>query len=168
MTGLKSMRPAALAASMLLVLQDAASAQESGSFRVLHSYVQDYSTIDHAGGAVTGGSLVGTSTVLESSGPPFVEGETGVVRCIVFARASPDGVELEAPCAVTDDTGDELFLLARRRDGDTAEGGGGTGTYVIMGGTGKYADVAGECPYEARYLPENLVVSPTMCTWRRP
>ena len=169
MTASRVVRLAAVAASMALSSQHAADAQDAGSFRFLESGVHGYATIGHAGGTVTGGPLVGTFTVVEGSDPPFVEGETGVLRCVVHVRASRDGVvELEAPCAVTDGAGDEMYLLARRKEGDVAEGGGGTGRYEIMGGTGRYAGVSGECPYETRYLPGNHVVVSGTCTWRKP
>ncbi len=168
-TGLKAMLAAATTMSMLLALHGNAVAQDAGSFRSLQSYVQDYTTIDHAGGAVTAGNLVGTSTILESSGPPFVKGERSISRCVVFVRTMRDGVvEVESPCTHTDATGDEIYLLARRREGDIAEGGGGEGRFEIMGGTGKYADISGECTYVARYLPANHADTSSKCTWQRP
>ncbi len=161
--------PSAAVAMLLLVLQGAADAQEAGSFRSLQSYDQDYTTMDHAGGAVTGGSLVGTSTVMESSGPPFVVGETSVARCLVLARTLRDGfVELESPCTFTDGIGDKIYFLARRKDGNVAEGGGGEGRAEIVGGTGKYAGVSGECNYVTRYLPVKHVDTSSKCTWQRP
>ena len=169
MTGLKSMPAAVFVTSMLFVFPGAADAEESGSFRSLQSYVRDYTTMDHAGGVVTAGTLLGTSTVLESSGPPFVEGEKSIARCLVFVRTRRDGgVELESPCTFTDGTGDEIYLLARRKDGDIAEGGGGEGRFEILGGTGKYADISGECPYVTRYLPADHVDTAGKCTWQRP
>lgn len=168
-TGLKAILAVAFTLSLLFVLPGAAAAQESGSFRSLQSYVQDYTTIDHAGGAYTAGTLIGTSTVLESSGPPFVKGATNIAKCLVFVGTFRDGVvDLESPCTFTDRTGDEIYLLARRRDGDIAEGGGGEGRFEIMGGTGKYADITGECTYVARYLPANHADSSSKCTWQRP
>ena len=167
--GLKAMRAAAIAMSTLLVLHGTADAQEAGSFRSLQSYVQDYTTIDHAGGAVTAGTLVGTSTILESIGPPFVKGETIIARCVVFVRTMRNGVvEVESPCTHTDVTGDEFYLLARRKEGDIAESGGGEGRAEIMGGTGKYAGISGECTYVARYLPANHADTSSKCTWQKP
>lgn len=167
--GLRAIPAAAIALSMLLGLQRPADAQEAGSFRSQQSYDQDYTTINHAGRAVTGGWLVGTSTILESSGPPFVVGETSIARCIVFVGTFRDGVvDLESPCTFTDGTGDEIYFLARRKDGDIAQGGGGEGQSKIMGGTGKFADVSGECTYVTRYLPVDHVDTVVKCTWQRP
>ncbi|MDE0347866.1 MAG: hypothetical protein OXI66_19105 [Boseongicola sp.] len=167
--GLKAVLAVALALSMPLVLPGAVAAQEAGSFRSLQSYVQDFTTIEHAGGAYTAGTLIGTSTVLESSGPPFVKGATNIARCLVFVGTFRDGVvDLESPCTFTDGTGDEIYLLARRREGDIAEGGGGAGRFEIMGGTGKFAGISGGCTYVARYLPANHADSASKCTWQRP
>lgn len=171
MTGLRAIPAVAFAMSMLLALQAAATAdaQDAGSFRMLQSFDQDFTTINHAGGAITGGTLVGTSTILESSGPPFVAGETSIAKCIVLVGTFRDGVvDLESPCTVTDGEGDEIYLLALRRDGDIAEGGGGEGRAQIMGGTGKFAGVSGECTYVTRYLPVNHVDTSSKCTWQRP
>ncbi len=167
--GFRNVSGTACAMSMLLLLPNAADAQESGSFRILQSYVQDYTTIEHAGGTVTAGTLVGTSTVTESSGPPFAEGVTDIAKCLVYVRTPRDGaVELEAACTVTDGAGDEMYLLARRRDGSIAAGGGGAGVFEILGGTGKYADVSGECPYTTQYHPEDHADVSGKCTWQRP
>ena len=158
----------ALAVSMQLVSQGASYAQDAGAFRMLQSYVRDYTTLSYAGGKVTGGILAGTNTIIESSGPPFVQDQAGLVRCFVRARTVQDSaVSLEASCTVTDVDGDELYLLARRDDGDTDAGGGGTGAFRIEGGTGKYVDVSGNCPYDTQYLPDNLVVTIGTCTWER-
>ena len=143
------------------------AAQESGSFSLLQSYVHEYTTIEHAGGNVTGGSVVGTSTVLASSGAPFVEGKTDISTCIVLAKMPEQGIDLEVSCTITDQSGDNLYIAANRRDGDLQEGGGGTGRFDILGGTGKFSGMSGQCPYQTEYLPGNFVVSITTCDWQR-
>ena len=158
-----------LAVAVQLVLHGASHAQESGTVRLLQSYVSDLTTINHAGGQVTGGILAGTNTILESSGPPFVQDQSGLSKCFLRARSvqgSP--VSLEATCTMTDVDGDELYLFALREHGDTDAGGGGAGAASIEGGTGKYSGMAGECPYDTKYLPDNLVVTVGTCTWERP
>ena len=158
-----------LAFALQLVLQGTSHAQESGIVRLLQSYVSDLTTFNHAGGEVTGGVLVGTNTILESSGPPFVQDQVGMAKCFLRARSvqgSP--VSLEATCTMTDADGDELYLFALREHGDTDAGGGGVGVASIEGGTGKYGGMAGECSYDTKYLPDNLVVTIGTCTWERP
>ncbi|MDE2911594.1 MAG: hypothetical protein OXL68_01535 [Paracoccaceae bacterium] len=141
---------------------------EEGSFRLLLSLVRDFTTFEHAGDLVTGGALEGTSTILESSGDPFVEGTDSKVACIALVRASKAGIDLEAPCTITDGEGDHMYVLAKRRSGTIEGGGGGDGRYEIMGGTGKFADVRGNCPYDTEYLKDSLhLVTRTKCTWHR-
>ena len=57
---------------------------------------------------------------------------------------------------------------ARRHGGDTEAGGGGTGVWKFLGGTGKYAGVAGTCEYSVEYLAENWTVNTARhCKWHR-
>ena len=47
---------------------------ECGTFIVISSMTADYTTITHQDGMIIGGAEEGTSTTIESSGGPFVEG----------------------------------------------------------------------------------------------
>ena len=116
---------------------------------------------------VTGGTVEGTSTIIESSGDPFVEGAVSKVICAVMVRSSESGVDLETPCTITDDDGDHMYIIAKRRSGTIKSGGGGVGRFEILGGTGKFANVRGNCPYETKYLKDSLhIVTRTECTWQ--
>ncbi len=147
--------------------RSSASAGESGSFSAIMGFSTTYTAINFAGSKVTGGSLRGPSTVTRSSGPPFVEGESNVRVCIVYAKQTSEGVKLEAPCVVTDEAGDELYLLATRSVGDVSVGGGGAGKQQIVGGTGKYAGMTGSCDYTVAYLPGDLGVTQMACEWQK-
>ena len=144
------------------------AAGESGEFAFLVSVVHDYTVLEHAGQTITGGPLEGTGAVVESSGAPFAEGANYRVRCVVYSKKSEAGLDLEAPCAFTDAGGDSWYAVAERRAGDVEAGGGGHGNQRIVGGTGKYAGVAGNCPYTTGYLPDNWLVSTSTCEWRKP
>ena len=146
----------------------AADEATSGSFSFLSSFVRDYLTFEHAGRTITGGTLHGTVTVTASSGGPFVEGESGLVACLVHAKESGDGLDLEAPCTHTDPSGEQWYVLATRQAGDTEAGGGGAGRRELLGGTGKYAGVTGSCAYRTSYLEEKRSVSLSQCEWTRP
>lgn len=160
---------ASLAIAVQLVLHGTGYAQESGSVRLLQTYVSDLTTFTHAGGEVTNGTLAGTNTILESSGPPFVQDQAGLAKCFLRARSvQGSSVSLEATCTMTDPDGDELYLFALREQGDTDAGGGGVGVASIEGGTGKYSGLAGECNYDTKYLPDDLVVTIGTCNWERP
>lgn len=95
-----------------------AAAGESGRFELHESYVHDYTTMQHAGVAITGGALRGTGVIVRSSGGPFPEGGSYGITCLVYAKKSKKGMDLEAPCTLTDSSGDMLHLMAIRRAGD--------------------------------------------------
>ena len=143
------------------------AADDGGSFSVIRSYVRDYSTLEHAVGTVSAGTLEGTATILASSGEPFTEGEHHLVTCIVYAKSTAEGIDLEAPCTTTDASGEEWYTLSHRSVGNVSEGGGGEGRWELMGGTGKYAGVTGSCTYEVSYLAENQAVTEGKCNWQR-
>ena len=65
---------------------DTATAGESGTFTVLSSMTTGYTTIAHAGGTIIGGASQGTSTTVESSGGPFVEGGHSHTTCVVYGK----------------------------------------------------------------------------------
>ena len=143
-----------------------ASAEESGSFSLIATYVRDYTTLEHATGTFFGGTLQGTSTVLTSSGGPFVEGEHSLVTCLVYGKRSASGVVLETACTVTNASGDKFYLLAERSAGDVEAGSGGQGQLEFVGGTGAYAKLRGSCAYDTEYLANDQVVTTADCTWR--
>ena len=144
-----------------------AASEESGSFSVIRSYTRNYASFEHANGQITGGTLEGTVTTLKSSGAPFEEGQHSLVMCLVYAKSSVEGIDLEAPCTTTDPFGDRWYTISKRSVGDVAAGGGGEGRWELMGGTGKYAGVTGRCTYETSYLGDNRSVTTGSCSWSR-
>lgn len=140
------------------------AAQESGTLSFLRTYTKDYTTIEFAGASVTGGSLKGVVTILESSGGPFVAGTSDQVTCVVLSRRSPDTFDLETPCTATSASGDRWYTLSKRDSGDIEEG--GPGTLEIVGGTGAYEGVSGACIYAVNYLGDDWVITRVDCTWQ--
>ena len=167
-TSFRSIATAFIAASAVTWSADAATAGESGSFTLLNSFVRDYTVLEHAGGTVTGGPLQGTATVIGSGSGPFADGAHYRLSCVVYAKRSDAGLDLEAPCTHTDSEGDQWYVVAIRRVGDTEVGGGGQGMRRILGGTGKYAGVTGKCPYTTSYMPDDWAVSTAVCKWQKP
>ena len=163
----RTMAAALIAGAATVCAAHTAAAEESGSFRIVRTYVQDYVTIDHAGGSVTGGPLQGTVTVMESSGAPFVAGTHERITCVVYAKSTEAGIDLDAPCTMTAPSGDTWYTHSKRRAGTVEAGGGGPGTMQILGGTGVYAGIGGQCTYEVDYLPDNWVAMIADCTWQR-
>ena len=158
---------AAIAAYAIVCTVPTAVAGESGTFTVLSSMTTDYTTIPHAGGTIIGGASHGTSTTIESSGAPFVEGGHSHTTCVVYGKRSAAGTALEAACTLTTPAGDELYVMSKRSAGDVAEGGGGAGELVLVGGTGVNSEVTGTCTYEVDYLANNRNVSRAECAWQR-
>lgn len=156
------------AALFALCAGQTAAAGESGSFELISTQIHDYTTLKHAGRTVTAGPLKGVASVVTTSGGPFADGANYRGTCVVYIKNSDAGIDLEAPCTITDDADDVLYLLSVRRAGDIAAGGGGTGNFGILGGTGKYAGIVGDCPYRTSYLPDKWVVTRATCTWRKP
>ena len=157
----------AVAAAAIVYAVPPVGAEESGTFTSLASMTTEYTTIAHADGTIIGGAAHGTSTTLESSGAPFVEGTHSETTCVVYGKHSPAGTDIEAACTTTSPTGDELYATSKRRAGDIAEGGGGAGDLVLVGGTGAMSGVTGSCTYDIDYLAKARYVSRLECAWRR-
>ena len=143
-------------------------ADESGTYESVSSFVHDYTKFDFADKKIISGPLHGTDTITKSSGGPFVLGESSVFVCAVYVKKSDAGMDLEAPCATTDSSGDVTYVIARRRAGDTETGGGGEGRQEIVGGTGKYAGMTGSCTYTVEYVAGNRGITILSCQWQKP
>ena len=146
----------------------AAVAEEHGNFSLVQSYVHSQVTLNHVLGTIVGGALEGTSTVVASTGGPFVQGESNRITCLSYTKITSAGIDLEAPCTITAESGDMLYMVGKRSAGDIGTGGGGEGSAEILGGTGIYADITGDCTYGVEYLADNRLVTLAECAWSRP
>lgn len=166
--GLRKAARAAVALAALAAAAWTAAAQESGTYRSVSSYHHGYVTIQHEGETFVGGPLTGTMTITESSGGPFEVGANIVSECLVYSRNSADGLSIEAPCVFGDAAGDMLQTYATRSQGTLAAvGGGGEGTWKLLGGTGRYAGITGSCAYQTEYLAGDRLVVHSDCSWSR-
>ena len=163
----KEVAAAAIAATTAVCTVPTAVADESGAFTVISSMTSDYTTIAHAGGTIIGGASEGTSTTIESSGGPFVEGTHSHTTCVVYGKRSDAGTEIEAACTSTTPEGDELYSISNRSAGDVTDGAGGAGKLMLVGGTGHSAGITGSCTFEVDYLANNRYVSRAQCVWQR-
>ncbi len=154
-----------LALSILVagVVSGAAVADE-GTVRFLRTYVQDYTTIEHAGVRVTGGTLDGVVTIIDASDGPFVPGAHARVTCVVTSKASAEDFTLDSPCTARDASGDEWYTISRRGSGDIETG--GAGGMELAGGTGRFAGVTGSCSYDVSYLDDSWVAVLATCNWK--
>jgi hypothetical protein len=105
----------------------------------------------------------GTVTFFHSSGRPFVEGASATVQYAGFSRQTPSGLELEADAVATFSSEDTLLLLFERRSGDL--GTSDEGTLYLMGGSGRFAGVSGQCRYKMDDLPREWNVTSSQCQW---
>ncbi len=142
-------------------------AEESGSFKAVSIQTYDYVSMDFNGTKLQTGHLEGTQLIIESTGGPFVVGEYGEMKCLLYAKGDGENLNLEAPCEVTSPEGDKLFILASRK-GATTEGSAGSGVFTFSGGTGKFANLKEvSCTYTVKYLPNNLAGVEYSCEWTR-
>lgn len=160
---------AVLAATLpALMPVQSAFAAESGTYEAIGSFMTNYTKVEQGGHTITGGPLSGTTTITKSSAGLFAEGSSSVTDCIVFAKKSDAGLDLEAPCTNTYPAGDKVFYVSKRKLGDLNPGGGGEGKQEILGGSGKYSGITGSCTFKTEYLPGNHGVSHQKCQWQKP
>ena len=142
---------------------------KSGSYEVVFSGITDLTTVEFSDYSVTAGSVDGTSTIITSSGGPFVVGEPGIYSGVIYAKKSADGMDLEGPGVTTDSSGDKWFWVARRKAGDQEAGGGGG----RASGNRKwyrerrYEGTTGTCEYTVDYLADNRLIAQVSCEWQR-
>ena len=142
------------------------AAAETGTFALATSLSSQYDSITHMDGTIFSGASGGTSTIVRSSGGPFVEGRSMQTSCIVSGTTSPAGTELDGACTSANSSGDMLFSIAKRRvDGAAEEG--GAGDLELLGGTGSLEGITGSCSYDTDYLTETVYVTWAECTWQR-
>ena len=147
-------------------------AQTSGQFTLTGSFSYFYDQIQHGSTTFTAGTTEGGDVVSSGQGTLFPEGKSFLSSCVVFSEESADGLNLTAPCTFTEpkeDDGDELFAVLTRKQGDLgAANRGGGGRADLVGGTGKYANIAGQCSYDTQYLGPSTGMITRDCTWSKP
>ena len=149
-----------------------ALAQTSGQFGMTGSFTYSYDQIQHGKTTFTAGNLEGGSVVSRGQDTLFPEGQSFLLSCVVFSEESAGDFSLKAPCTVMESgegDGDTLFGISLRERGDLgAANRGGMGRMDLVGGTGKYADIDGQCSYKTRYLSTSTGVLTWDCTWSKP
>lgn len=142
------------------------AAAETGTFALATSLTSQYARITHMDGTIFSGASEGTSTIVRSSGGPFVEGQSMQTSCIVSGKTSTAGTELDGACTSANSSGDMLFSIAKRRvDGAAEEG--GVGDLKLLGGTGSLEGITGSCSYDTDYLTATVYVTWAECIWQR-
>lgn len=148
-----------------------AFAQTSGQFTLTGSYNYSYKQVQHGNTTFTAGSLKGADIVASGQGALFPQGKTFLRSCVVFSEQSADDFSLKGPCTFKEseeDGGDEVFISYIREQGDLgAANRGGMGRIDLVGGTGKYTGVTGQCSYETRYLSADTGILTADCNWSK-
>jgi hypothetical protein len=140
---------------------------DTGTVEVLVSTVSVNTDIKMGDTIVTARSGSGTITFVRSSGDPFTEATSAPAQFAAFSKKSPGGFDLEADGLATFSTEDTLGLLFKRRSGDLAAGTSGEGNLQLVGGTGRFAGVNGQCKYKVENLTGNRQVTIGKCQWTR-
>jgi len=151
----RSIAVALVAAIGIPCAATSALGQESGTFSAIAAYVRDFTTLEFAGGTYFAGSLEGSVTILASSGDPFVEGRHSLSTCLVLAKRSAIGVDLESPCTIVNPSGDTLYLMAKRSAGDVEAGGGGYIVHILRM-VKPESGAAGRASWSSRAAPESM------------
>ena len=160
-------RAITLAACTVFASAGLGAAQDDGRFRFVFGGKRDYTTVERGDSSVTAGSIHGLWVVTQGSDSgPFRDEAilhgTCAVTIVTESAAEPD---IGADCVLEDAEHDELFVVARRESGDVEEGGGGAGEFTLAGGTGKFADIGGSCPYTVHYMEDDDLVVFAHCDW---
>ena len=140
---------------------------ESGKYSI--SAVCDYnkSEIDTNNKTIISIYFDCISTVIKSDNNLFKVGENSFVEVIANIQKSSKGMDLQSfnTSVSSKNSDDKIFSENVRKAGDVKKG--GTGTSKIVGGTGKYAGINGNCDYSVSYLPKNKISTMQSCSFKK-
>ena len=142
---------------------------EEGSYEFSNVGSHNLAKINTLDGTVTGGKLEGVSIIVKSKGSLYQVGQNSETTCIILSKkeSKSKNSALEAFCESTDlETGDKTFTYNIRKEGTADTGSKGRGKQTIIGGTGKYKGISGECNYTVKYLPKNKLATVGNCNYK--
>ena len=142
---------------------------EEGSYEYSNVGSHNLAKVNTLDGTVTGGKLQGISIVTKSKGNLYEVGQNSETTCIILSKkeSKSKNSELEAFCESTNiETGDKTFAYNIRKEGTADTGSKGRGKQTIVGGTGKYKGISGECNYTVKYLPNNKLATVGTCDYK--
>ncbi len=116
----------------------------------------DFQSMNWGEGKVTAGWINGISQVTASTSKTILAGVQTTTRCAVMSQRGT----IEAYCSTTDGDGDVQHMLNKRSADDMKSG---RGTIQLMGGTGKYAKLTGNCTYGVTYYTDNWLMTDANC-----
>ena len=142
---------------------------EEGSYEYSYVGSHNLAKVKTLNGSITVGKLEGISIIMESKGDLYQIGQNSENICIILSKreAMSKNSELEAFCESIDlETGDKTFAYNIRKEGTADSGSKGRGKQTIVGGTGKYKGIRGECNYTVKYLPNNKLTTVGKCDYK--
>ena len=142
---------------------------EEGSYEYSYVGSHNLAKVNTLNGTITGGKLEGISIVMGSKGDLYQVGQNFENTCIILSKRETmsKNSELEAYCESIDlKTGDKTFAYNIRKEGTADSGSKGRGKQTIVGGTGKYKGIKGDCKYTVKYLPNNKLTTVGKCDYK--
>ena len=94
-------------------------------------------------------------------------GDNSFVEIIANIQKSSKGMDLQSfNTSTSSKNNDKIFSENIRKAGDFKKGGSGTST--IVGGTGKYAGINGNCNYSVNYHSDKMkITSMQNCSFKK-
>jgi hypothetical protein len=137
----------------------------SGTVDLVISTVSIAHSVEMADTTVTASGGSGTLTLGHSSGRPFEEGASATIQYAGFSKKTPSGLNLEADGVATFSPDDSLLVVFERKSDDP--GPSNEGTLHLVGGSGRFSGVSGECRYQSEDKAESANVNVTVakCEW---
>ncbi len=136
-------------------------AEAETTYKTFTTAKTELQAMDWNGGKVTMGTLKGV-VITSNSSDPALNGES-IQTCYLRVIRIKDSSDVVANCTLTDKDGDNSYLTAERKQGDTSSGSGGKGKITLLGGTGKWQGKTGSCEYTAKYLKDNWQTTDASC-----
>ena len=142
---------------------------EEGSYEYSYVGSHNLAKVNTLNATITGGKLEGISIIIKSKGDLYQVGQNSENTCIIISKRETmsKNSELEAFCVYRElETVDKTFAYNIRKEGTADSGSKGRGKQTIVGGTGKYKGIRGECNYTVKYLPNNKLTTVGKCEYK--
>jgi len=109
------------------------------------------------------------ATVIKSDNDLFPVNQNSYVNLLTSVIKTSNSMDLTGYGTLTSatDSNDKYFTENNRKVGDIKKGTGGKGKTKIVGGTGKYAGITGECSYTVSYHTEDKMSSILDCSYTK-
>ena len=109
------------------------------------------------------------ATVIKSDNDLFPVNQNSYVNLLTSVIKTSNSMDLTGYGTLTSatDSNDKYFTENNRKVGDIKKGTGGKGKSKIVGGTGKYSGITGECTYVVNYHSDDKMSSVQDCTFKK-